>query len=155
MKKVLFLCIGNSCRSQMAEGFARKYGSDVLEPSSAGLAPASIVQPLTKKVMEAKNINIDDQFPKDLDQVGVAQFDLIVNMSGNKLPNQVQIEVLEWNVEDPIGQSEDTYVQVRDQLEHQVMRLILDLRRDVRKKVEAKAPVRHRLLGQRRTRVHL
>src|SRR6478752_9022266 len=128
----------------MAEGFARKYGSDVLEPSSAGLAPASIVQPLTKKVMEAKNINIDDQFPKDLDQVGVAQFDLIVNMSGNKLPNQVQIEVLEWSVEDPIGQSEDTYVQVRDQLEHQVMRLILDLRRDVRKKVEAKGPVRHR-----------
>jgi len=155
VKKVLFLCIGNSCRSQMAEGFARKYGSDVLEPSSAGLAPASIVQPLTKKVMEAKNINIDDQFPKDLDQVGVAQFDLIVNISGSKLPSQVQIEVLEWSVEDPIGQSEDTYVQVRDQLEHQVMRLILDLRRDVRKNVEAKGPVRHRLLGQRRTRVHL
>jgi arsenate reductase (thioredoxin) len=153
VKKVLFLCIGNSCRSQMAEGFARKYGSDVLEPSSAGFAPANIVQPLTKKVMEAKNINIDDQFPKDLDQVGVAQFDLIVNMSGNKLPERMPVEVREWNVEDPIGQSEEVYVQVRDQLENQVMRLILDLRRDARKRIEPKEPAR-RLLGQRRTRVH-
>ena len=163
MKKVLFLCVGNSCRSQMAEGFARKYGSDVLEPSSAGFAPANIVQPLTKKVMEAKNINIDDQFPKDLDQVGVAQFDLIVNMSGNRLPGRVSVEVREWPIEDPIGQSEDIYVKVRDELENQVMRLILDLRRDARKGVEArkvpekvlepKEPAR-RMLGQRRTRVH-
>ena len=153
MKKVLFLCIGNSCRSQMAEGFARKYGSDVLEASSAGFAPANIVQPLTKKVMEAKNINIDDQFPKNLDQVGVVQFDLIVNISGNKLPNRLPIEVREWTIEDPIGQSEDTYVQVRDQLENQVMGLILDLRREARKRVESKGPAR-RLLGQRRTRLH-
>jgi arsenate reductase (thioredoxin) len=137
----------------MAEGFARKYGSDVLQPSSAGFAPANIVQPLTKKVMEAKNINIDGQFPKDLDQVGVAQFDLIVNMSGSKLPDRISAEVREWNVQDPIGQSEDTYVQVRDQLENQVMRLILDLRRDARKRVEPKGSAR-RLLGQRKTRVN-
>ena len=137
----------------MAEGFARKYGSDVLEPSSAGFAPANIVQPLTKKVMEAKNINIDDQFPKDLDQVGVAQFDLVINMSGNKLPDRIPVEVREWAVEDPIGQSEEIYVQVRDQLENQVMRLILDLRRDARKRIEPKGPTR-RLLGDRRTRVH-
>jgi arsenate reductase len=153
VKKVLFLCIGNSCRSQMAEGFARKYGSDVLEPASAGFSPANIVQPLTKKVMEAKNINIDDQVPKDLDQVGVAQFDLIVNMSGNKLPERMPVEVREWSVQDPIGQSEDIYIQVRDQLEHQVMRLILELRRDARKRVEPKGPAR-RLLGHRRTHVH-
>jgi arsenate reductase len=137
----------------MAEGFARKYGSDVLQPSSAGFAPANIVQPLTKKVMEAKNINIDGQFPKDLDQVGVAQFDLIVNMSGSKLPDHISAEVREWNVQDPIGQSEDTYVQVRDQLENQVMRLILDLRRDARKRVEPKGSTR-RLLGHRKTRVN-
>ena len=137
----------------MAEGFARKYGSDVLKPASAGLAPASIVQPLTKKVMEAKNIGIDDQFPKNLDQVGVAQFDLIINMSGAKLPGSTQAEVREWNVVDPIGQSEEIYIQVRDQLEHQIMHLILDLRRDTRKKIEPNEPAR-RLLGHRRTRTH-
>ena len=129
----------------MAEGFARKYGSDVMEPASAGLAPAAIVQPLTKKVMEAKNILIEDQFPKSLDQVGVAQFDLIINMSGNKLPGNMQVEVRDWPIEDPIGQSEETYVVVRDELENRVMRLILDLRRD---RSVAPPPTR-RFLGHR------
>jgi arsenate reductase len=133
VKRVLFLCIGNSCRSQMAEGFARKYGSDVLEPSSAGFSPASIVQPLTKKVMEAKNINIDDQYPKDLGSIDIPSLDLIVNISGRKLPARMPIEVRDWKVEDPIGRSEELYEKVRDQLEHLVMRLILDLRREAKK----------------------
>ncbi len=133
MKRVLFLCIGNSCRSQMAEGFAKRYGSDVIEPASAGFSPASIVQPLTKKVMEAKNIKIDHQYPKDLGSIEVARFDLIVNMSGTKLPAGMPIEVREWQVEDPIGKSEEVYTEVRDQIEHLVMRLILDLRRQKRK----------------------
>ncbi len=113
----------------MAEGFARKYGRDVMEPFSAGFAPAPIVQPLTKKVMEAKNVNIDEQYPKDLDMIDVPTLDLIVNMSGNRLPPRMPIEVKEWKVEDPIGRSEDVYVSVRDQIENLVMQLILGLRR--------------------------
>lgn len=128
-KKVLFLCIGNSCRSQMAEGFARHYGGDVMEPASAGLAPAPIVQELTKKVMQAKNVNIDDQYAKHLGSLDVHGFDLIVNMSGTKLPTRVPIAVRDWNVEDPIGREEDVYIAVRDQIEMLVMRLILELRR--------------------------
>lgn len=113
----------------MAEGFARKYGSDVMEPASAGLFPAPIVQPLTKKVMEDKNINLDAHFPKSLDAVEVPGFDMIVNMSGTKLPSKMPIEIREWKIEDPIGKTEDVYVNVRDQLEMAVMRLILELRR--------------------------
>jgi arsenate reductase (thioredoxin) len=128
-KSVLFLCIGNSCRSQMAEGFARKYGADVMTASSAGLAPASIVQPLTKKVMEAKNINIDDQYPKELGLFDPSTFDLIVNMSGVKYPLRTAVEVRHWSIEDPIGQSEEVYTKVRDQIEYRVMHLILELRR--------------------------
>jgi arsenate reductase (thioredoxin) len=131
-KKVLFLCIGNSCRSQMAEGFARRYGSDVMEVRSAGLAPASIVQPLTKRVMEAKNINIDDQYPKDWARSATADVDLMINMSGATLPAQGPMAIQEWQVEDPIGQPEELYIQVRDQIEHQVMRLILQLRKEAR-----------------------
>jgi arsenate reductase len=137
-KKVLFLCIGNSCRSQMAEGFARRYGSDVMEVHSAGLAPASIVQPLTKKVMEAKNINIDDQYPKDLATAPTAKMDVLINMSGSKLPVQGRMEVQEWKVEDPIGQSEELYIQVRDQIENLVMRLILQLRKETRTRPDLK-----------------
>jgi arsenate reductase len=118
----------------MAEGFARRYGSDVMTVASAGLAPAPIIQLLTKKVMEEKNINIDEQYPKDLHDLPVGEFDLIVNMSGNKLPPYLHSDVQDWEVEDPIGKSEETYIAVRDLLEHQVMRLILDLRIAARRK---------------------
>jgi arsenate reductase (thioredoxin) len=135
VRRVLFLCIGNSCRSQMAEGFARQYGSDVMEVGSAGLAPAPIVQPMTKQVMEEKNINIDDQYAKDIGSVNISMYDLIINMSGVKLPSRVPVEVRDWKVEDPIGRSEGVYRQVRDLIENQVMRLILELRREARVKV--------------------
>jgi arsenate reductase len=131
---VLFLCVGNSCRSQMAEGFARRYGADVLEPASAGLSPAAIVQPLTKQVMQAKNILIDDHYPKHLSSLDLSSFDLIINMSGAKLPAQLPVEVREWNIEDPIGRSEDIYIAVREKIEHLVMNLILELRREARGK---------------------
>lgn len=116
----------------MAEGFARRYGSDVMEPLSAGFSPATIVQPLTKKVMEAKNIHLDAHYPKSLDAVQVSSFDLIVNMSGTKLPTRLAVQVLDWKVEDPIGKDEETYVAVREQIEMAVMRLILELRKEAR-----------------------
>jgi len=121
----------------MAEGFARKYGADVMEVASAGLSPAGIVQPLTHEVMNQKNINIEDQFPKDLASVNVSTFDVIVNMSGVKLPGRIPIEVRDWKVDDPIGRSEEIYVTVRDQIEGMVMQLILELRREARRSAPA------------------
>src|SRR5438128_2170087 len=84
-KRVLFVCIGNSCRSQMAEGFARAYGSDIIDAQSAGLAPATTISPLTKQVLGEKNVRIDDHFPKGVDVVSRNPFDIVVNMSGTKL----------------------------------------------------------------------
>jgi len=126
----------------MAEGFARRYGSDVMDVASAGLAPAPIVQPLTRKVMEAKNINIDDQFPKDLHDLPVGEFDLIVNMSGNRLPPYLLVQVQDWRVDDPIGKSEETYIAVRELIEGQVMRLILDFRRVARLQKKSRPPLK-------------
>ena len=117
----------------MAEGFARRYGSDVMEPSSAGLAPASIIQLMTKKVMEAKNINIDEIYPKDLSRIDLPTFDLVINMSGRKLPTRLPVETREWKVEDPIGKPEEVYLTVRDQIEMAVMHLVLELRREAKK----------------------
>ena len=116
----------------MAEGFARVYGADVMEPVSAGLAPAAIIQPLTRQVMEAKNIKLDDQHAKDLSEVDLSSIDLLVNISGMPLPLRLPIETREWKVEDPIGQDEATYISVRDHIERLVMGLILDLRRQNR-----------------------
>jgi arsenate reductase len=127
-KRVLFVCIGNSCRSQMAEGFARAYGADILTASSAGLSPASIVQPLTRQVLAHRNIRIDDQFPKGMEILMQEQFDVIINMSGQKLPLAPGALVRDWPVRDPIGEQEPVYKAVAEQIEGLVMRLILELR---------------------------
>jgi arsenate reductase len=120
----------------MAEGFARRYGSDVMEVYSAGLGPAPIIQSLTKKVMEAKNINIDDLWPKDLAIIPTRNLDLVINMSGVKLPIRGRMPVRDWKIEDPIGKSEEVYVKVRDEIEAMVMKLIIELREDAFKQYE-------------------
>jgi protein-tyrosine-phosphatase len=117
----------------MAEGFARKYGSDVFHAWSAGLAPAPIVQPMTIEVMNQKHVDITDQFPKSISELDIDAFDVIFNMSGMPLPAQVRGEVRIWDVQDPMAQSDEVYVKVRDQIEGLVMQYILELRRTVRK----------------------
>jgi len=111
----------------MAEGFARKYGSDVILAQSAGLGPASYVDPLTIKVMAEKNIDLSESFPKGLNEVAPDQFDLIVNISGSKLPS-ISIQVEDWNVRDPVGQSEQVFRDTANIIEQLVMRLILEFR---------------------------
>ncbi len=128
MTRVLFVCIGNSCRSQMAEGFARAYGQGVWEVESAGLMPAAIVAPLTRQVMEEKGVDLGDQFPKPLDWVHPETCDLVVNMCGYPLPETLQAPVRDWNVDDPIGRSEKVYRKVRDQIEDLVLALIEEVR---------------------------
>ena len=133
----------------MAEGFARTYGSDVLQAQSAGLAPAMAVAPLTHKVMLEKNIDIGNVFPKDLDSM-LGNTDLIINMSGFDLPVKTAVPVECWEIRDPIGESEEIYREVRDQIEQRVMQLILAMR--VRKKTKpatsSKVDTRRRRLGQ-------
>jgi arsenate reductase len=128
-KRVLFVCVGNSCRSQMAEGFARAYGSDVMAPASAGIAPALGVARDTRRVMAEKNVDLEDHFPKSLQQLRHIPFDLVVNMSGMELPGEVNSALRDWKVKDPIGQSYEVHREVRDQIETLVMELILEFRR--------------------------
>ena len=112
----------------MAEGFARKYGADVLAVQSAGLSPASIIVPRTYWAMEEKNIDLEGQFPKSFDVFNLRNFDLVVNISGHKLPGRTATPVETWNVADPIAMGAEEFREVRDDLERRVMRLILDRR---------------------------
>ena len=116
----------------MAEAFARAYGADVLSVASAGLAPAFAIPDMTLKVMAGKNITLSAQFPKELDGLGGSNFDLIVNLSGRKLPAGFSGVVEEWPVEDPIGGDEAKYCEVRDQIERLVMRLVLNSRNEAK-----------------------
>jgi arsenate reductase (thioredoxin) len=128
-QRVLFVCIGNSCRSQMAEWFARTYGSDVMEASSAGMAPALGVAEMTKQVMVDKNIVMRDPFPKGIIEFHPDNVDIVVNMSGSGLPKAFRSkDVRVWTVADPIGKKQSFYEEVRDQIEGLVMRLVLELR---------------------------
>ena len=126
-RRVLFVCIGNACRSQMAEGFARSYGSDVMEVSSAGLAPAAFIPEITLEVMREKGIDLSMQFPKPLTGEEFGQFDLILNLSGMPLPPSPNLR--EWKVDDPIGESIEVHRRVRDEVEGRVMALVMELRK--------------------------
>jgi arsenate reductase (thioredoxin) len=76
---VLFLCTGNSCRSQMAEGWARHLKSDVIEPYSAGTQPSAF-NPSAVKVMAEAGVDIRDQWPKNVNVIEGVQFDYVVTV---------------------------------------------------------------------------
>ena len=130
LKRVLFVCVGNACRSQMAEAFARGYGQDALVAASAGLTPALAVMPDTVRAMADKEIDLRDQFPKSIHHMRRSRFDLVVNMTGLPLPDDVSAPVEEWSVPDPVSMDYEEHCEVRDQVERLVMNLILKLRRE-------------------------
>ncbi len=130
MKKlrILFVCVGNACRSQMAEGFAKYLGADIVEVQSAGMMPLETVPAQTRKVMLEREMPIDDQFPKGVEVFRNTEFDLVINMSGITLPKGLKEKERRWAVADPYGRSEGAYRQVRDELEKAVKELLTQVR---------------------------
>jgi arsenate reductase len=127
-KRVLFVCIGNACRSQMAEGFARVFGDDVMIAASAGLAPATKVPSATVRAMDERNIDLRHHFPKSLGQLGRAEFDLVINMTGYFLPKEFRWRIVDWEVADPVFMEYAEHCEIRDSIEALVMKLIVELR---------------------------
>jgi arsenate reductase len=113
-KKILFVCIGNTCRSQMAEALARHSASDVIEAASAGLSPfGKIVEPTRKVLLD---VNPDS-------------FELIVNMTG--MPGRALFpgaNVVDWDIADPYGEDLLMYRQICDEIEEHLTALVADLR---------------------------
>ena len=130
--RVLFVCVGNSCRSQMAEGLARAYGGDVLEAESAGLSPCGEIFPPTIQVMLEKNISLEGAESKGVDPERLSEFDLIVNLSGWEFPYPTANPVRTWMVDDPFGLNLEHHRAIRDQIEGRVQELIAELRRKPR-----------------------
>ena len=112
----------------MAEGFAHEYGADIVAAESAGLAPAGIIVDETIRTMAEKSVDITGQYSKAFRLDEANECDLVVNMSGVGLPDGIEPPVVEWQVPDPIGQSEEVYAQVRDQVEALVTDLIWQIR---------------------------
>lgn len=139
MKKVLFLCVGNSARSQMAEGFARTLGRDRLEVFSAGSSPASQVEPLAIEVMKEKNIDISNAKPKGFAEIPLDNIDYVVSMGcekarlnensfGQVCPFVPAKEYIEWDIPDPKGKTITDYRAVRDDIELKVKHFIQSIK---------------------------
>lgn len=77
--KILFLCTGNSCRSQMAEGFARALKGDVIDPASAGTEPHGM-NPLAVKVMAEAGVDLSSHWSKHVDELAGTQFDYVITV---------------------------------------------------------------------------
>lgn len=116
----------------MAEGFARHRYSDLMEPMSAGVMPAKIVQPETIESMAEVGISLEGQQPKPIRDVKWKSADLVINMSGagilQMLPGY-QGGNLIWPVEDPMGRPIRKYRRIRDQIAKLVEDLAATLRR--------------------------
>jgi protein-tyrosine-phosphatase len=83
---------------------------------------------VTRAVLRERNVDLGDHMPRSLDELDLSGFDLIVNMSGMKLPPGIGVPVEDWAVSDPYGSSESVYRKVCDDIESRVMRLILRIR---------------------------
>jgi protein-tyrosine-phosphatase len=135
-RKVLFVCIGNCVRSQMAEAFARVYGKDVMAPSSGGMAAAGFIADETVKVMAERGVPLDGQFSKSVFETE-APYDIVVNMAGVPIPRILGKDHRTWPVPDPMGMSEDAFRAAAQDIENRVMALILELRRRPAKKTRS------------------
>lgn len=111
----------------MAQAFARKYGSDIIDAESAGVGPASAIAPLTVKVLEDRGVPVRDQYPKHVLEA-VGPFDIVVNISGRELPAPYTQGARVWSIEDPYLEPESEYIRAAGEIESLVMALILELR---------------------------
>jgi arsenate reductase len=106
MIKVMFLCTGNACRSQMAEGFAREFGKGIIEPFSAGLIAAGL-HPRASAVMKEIDIDISCQKSKTIDEKLLKTMDVVITLCGNAehaCPwTPPGIKRLHWPINDPVG----------------------------------------------------
>ena len=103
--RLLFVCVGNSCRSQMAEGIARSLGHDA---TSAGTHPASQVSANALKVLESRDINTDGLYPKQVNDIDWQSFDMIISMGCGVSCPMIRIDQ-DWALEDPYGQTLDAF----------------------------------------------
>ena len=117
--RLLFVCVGNSCRSQMAEGIARSLGHDA---ASAGTHPASAVSPNALKVLESKGISTDGLHPKLVDDIDWQSYDMVISMGCGVSCPMIRIDQ-DWNLEDPVGQSLEVFETCASTIEENIRNL--------------------------------
>jgi arsenate reductase len=128
MKRVVFVCVENSNRSQMAEAFARIHGGGDVEAYSAGSRPSGKVDPRAIEAMKELDYDLTTHRSKGLTDLPAAEFDAIVTMGcGDQCPLVPTKTRIEWNIPDPKAMPPDEFRKVRDLIEEKVKGLLAEL----------------------------
>ena len=123
--KVLFICVENSCRSQMAEGFARLEGGDQIEAWSSGSAPSGVVNPKAVESMARAGIDLSTHRSKGVDTLPPLEWDYAITMGcGDRCPSVEAINRDDWPVPDPKQRSPDEFDKIRDEIHSRVKDLL-------------------------------
>jgi arsenate reductase (thioredoxin) len=128
--KILFVCVGNSCRSQMAEAYAKSLGGGRVKAWSAGSAPYGEIVPETAAVLAEKGIALDGHWSKSLKDVPVGEMNVVVGMGCEvacPVPAGFQGRVIEWNIPDPFNRDLNYFRSIRDLIARQVTALLEEM----------------------------
>jgi arsenate reductase len=126
MKKILFVCVENAGRSQIAEALAKTYGEGKLEATSAGTMPTNEVNPVVVQVMREKGIDLSTNKPKLITREMVQDADTIIVMGCSAegfCPAPLLNKVVDWGIEDPKGKPIEKVREIRDEIERKVRKL--------------------------------
>lgn len=133
-KRVLFVCIENSCRSQMAEGFATHMEKAMWEAYSAGSKPSGKVNPLAVEVMREAGIDISQQKSKGFNDLPVKQFEYVITLGCKDVCPFVPADKhIEWDIDDPKDKDKEFFRKVREQIKNKVTALAKDIAQNNKK----------------------
>ncbi|MEW6735573.1 MAG: arsenate reductase ArsC [Acidobacteriota bacterium] len=127
-KRVLFVCVENSCRSQMAEAFAKMHGQDIVEPYSAGSRPSGMVNAKAIESMREVGYDLSIHTSKSLADIPDLDYEYAITMGcGDECPMVKAKHKEDWNIPDPKHMLPDEFCKVRDIIENRVKNLITSL----------------------------
>ncbi len=127
-KRILFVCVENSCRSQIAEAFARIHGAGLIEAHSAGSRPSGRVNPMAIKLMKERGYDLGSHISKSLDEIPAVEFDVAVTMGcGDACPNVRAHRREDWQIPDPKQMKPGEFQSVIQLIEEKVRALIASL----------------------------
>jgi arsenate reductase len=131
-RRVLFICLGNSCRSPMAESIAQRDCSDIFDCSSAGLTPLGVVQKQTIATLQSNGYPVENLISNAISKDEWAAADLVINMSGypkqRAFPRSEWRKVEDWPVEDPYGSDPVVYQRIFEDIRTRIGSLTVRLR---------------------------
>ena len=133
-KNILFVCVENAGRSQMAEAFFKKFAKTRFNVTSAGISPSSNLNPVVVSVMAEIGIDLKNQQPQLLSSSMIENSNKTINMGcmdKKSCPSLFVRDVDDWNIEDPNGKPIEVVRNIRDQIKNEVFNLLDSIENDV------------------------